>query len=132
MDYFYSIQGGTEGQLYALIENLDRDYFDPTLCLFRDKNNFIGNISFPCNVFILDIKSFLSFHTYLMLIKLRRYIKKKGFDIVQTLFNDASLSVPLMSIGLKSKMVSTRRDMGFWYTPLNLMILRPKLSDSAL
>lgn len=124
MDYFFSTMGGTEGQLYNLIRNIDKNLFEPELCLFRDINNFFENNSFPCTVFFLGIKSFYSFSSYLKLIKLRKYIRRNRIDIVQIMFNDAALSVPLVTIGLPVKTISTRRDMGFWYTPVNLLMLR--------
>ena len=127
MDYYYSPFGGTEGQLYNLISKLNRKRFEVELCLFRrfsfEPDIFEKN-TFPCDVQYLDFYSLYFLLDYLKLFRLRKYIKQRGFDIVQVLFNDAAKTVPLMCAGLRVKVITTRRDMGFWYTHVNLPILR--------
>jgi len=124
MDYFETPYGGTEGQLYNLIAGLDRDLFDAELCVYRHISDYFDKNSFPIPVSNLNITSFRKFSTYTSLLHLRRYIAENHFDIVQILFNDAALSVPLIGMGLKAKIIATRRDMGFWYTPAKLRLLR--------
>ena len=122
MDYYYSKAGGTEGQLYNLINKLDKTWFNIELYLLR--NYSFDFERFPCKVSVLDFKSFYSIRDYSKLLKLRKYIKKNKFDIVHLLFNDAALILPLLCVGLKVKVITTRRDMGFWYTIPKLFILR--------
>jgi L-malate glycosyltransferase len=124
IDHFDTPSGGTEGQLYNLITNLDEDIFESELCLYRYINNYFLENEFPIPVMNIGITSFRRPETYHKLLKLRDHIKKNDYDIVQIIFNDAALSVPLVTAGLRAKIVATRRDMGFWYTPLKLNILR--------
>jgi len=124
IDHFDTPSGGSEGQLYNLIKNLDKGTFQPEVCLFRFINNYFLEHDFPCPFTNFEITSFRKPQAYINLLKLRKYIKERGYDIVQVLFNDAALSVPLVTAGLGVKTVATRRDMGFWYTPTRLRILR--------
>ncbi len=124
MDHFYSRNGGTEAYLYNLIDGLDKRCFHPELCLLRYNSDYFKRHSFPCKVFCADVKSFRDPKSYVKLYRLRNYISENGFHIVQALFNDASLLVPILATGLHIKVVSTRRDMGFWYTPLKLLLLQ--------
>ncbi len=123
MDHFDTNAGGTEGQIYNLIKNLDRKRFSPELCLFRYVNDFFMENDFPCPVFSIGIETFHSLRSYRKLLQLRRYIREEGIDIVQTVFNDSALSIPPILAGLRIRLVSTRRDMGFWYTPFKKMVL---------
>lgn len=127
MDYFYSPFGGTEGQLHNLISNLDRKQFDPELLLYRQfsfEPYLFQRINFHCEVNFLHFYSFYSLRQYKKLFQLRRYIKEKGFDIVHVFFNDAAMTVPIVCAGLGVKVITSRRDMGYWYTPANLIALR--------
>jgi L-malate glycosyltransferase len=123
IDHFDTSSGGTEGQLFNLIRNLDKNIFDPQVCVFRYISDYFDKAWFPCPVFCQEIKSFYSFSTYARLIHLRDYIKNNNIKIVQTIFNDSALSLLLYTFGLNVKTISTRRDMGFWYTPAKLLIL---------
>lgn len=129
MDHFYSPFGGTEGQIYNLIKKMDRSAFYPELCLFRRNSDYFETNTFPCKVHWLGIESFFNPLSYSKLFRLRTYIQSSQFDIVQTVFNDAALSIPPITKGLDVKVVSTRRDMGFWYTPSKLFILRRLVGD---
>lgn len=124
MDYFETPHGGTEGQLYNLITGLDMDLFEAELCVFRHISDYFEKNTFPIPVFTANITSFRHPVAYARLMRLRRYIKQKDFDIVQIIFNDAALSIPPITMGLRTKIIATRRDMGFWYTPLKLSLLR--------
>jgi glycosyltransferase involved in cell wall biosynthesis len=123
-DHFHFAAGGTEGQFYHLIRQLNRDLFDPHACVFRHETDFLRQHDFPCPVFCPDIGSFFALETYHRFHAIRRYIREKGIDIVQTVFNDSALSHPFFTLGTGVKVVSSRRDMGFWYTPAKLLILR--------
>lgn len=124
MDHFHFSSGGTEGQIYTLIKKLDRKTFEPQVCLFRHETDYFKKEMFPCPVFCQEIKSFFSFTTYGKFLQLRRYIRQNKIDIVQSIFNDSALSLAFYTFGLGVKTISTRRDMGFWYTPAKLCILR--------
>lgn len=127
MDYYYSPFGGTESQLYTLISNLDKDKFYTELCLLRKFTfdpNYFQKETFPCKINLINFEKFRRFHDWINLLKLRKYIKENKFDIVQILFNDAALCVPFICMGLNIKIITCRRDMGFWYTNFKLAMLR--------
>jgi len=124
IDQYYTSSGGTEGQLFNLITNLNKNIFYPELCVYRINSEYFNQNKFPCLVMNMNITSFRNPAVYPRFVRLRKYIRKGGFDIVQILFNDTAISVPLIAAGLKTKVVAMRRDMGFWYTPANLAILR--------
>lgn len=123
MDHFLHPAGGTEGQVYNLIRNIDKTIFQTTLCLFRFTSDYFERNTFPCPVISLNIDSFYSISSYYKLWKLRKYIIANGFDIVQTIFNEAALTVPIAAYRTGSKIISSRRDMGFWYTSRKLFML---------
>lgn len=124
IDHFDTSSGGTEGQLFNLIRNLDKSIFDLQVCVFRYISDYFEKAWFPCPVFCQEIESFYLFSTYEKLLHLRGYIKRNNIHIVQTIFNDSALSLLLYTFGLAVKTISTRRDMGFWYTPAKLCVLR--------
>mgnify|MGYP003756563755 CR=1 FL=1 len=124
LDHYHTSSGGTERQIYELIEGLDKNIFETEACIFRYDTDYFDKGDFPCPVFCLDIGSFFSLSTYYKLYKLRKYICHKKFNIIQTIFNDSAISIPLTTLGLDVKLISTRRDMGFWYTPAKLLILK--------
>ncbi len=110
--------------MFSLIKGLDRDLFDPRACVFRRETDYLEREGFPCPVFCPEIMSFFSPSTYARFLKLRDYIRKERIDVVQTVFNDSALALPFYTLGSGAKVVSTRRDTGFWYTPAKLRILR--------
>ncbi|MBP7279662.1 MAG: glycosyltransferase [Sedimentibacter sp.] len=124
MDHFHFDSGGTERQVYEIIKGLDRSIFWVEACVFRYETNYFKQVKFPCPVFSPEIRSFFDPSTYLKLYRLRKYIQSNKFDIVHIVFNDTAISIPPMMLGLKTKTVSMRRDMGFWYTPMKIMALR--------
>lgn len=124
LDHYHASSGGTERQIFELIRGLDKNIFEIEACLFRYETDYFDREEFPCPVMCFDIKSFFSLSACHGLYKLRNYIREKEFDIVQSVFNDSALSIPLIALGLNTQIVSTRRDMGFWYTPAKLMILK--------
>lgn len=124
MDHFHSPAAGTEGQIFNLIKNLDRKVFEPEFFFFYHVSDYFNKEEFPCPVVCLNINSFLSLPTYEKLYRIRQHIISRRIDIVQCVFNDASLYVPFVTMGLPVKTITTRRDMGFWYNPLRLAVLR--------
>jgi glycosyltransferase involved in cell wall biosynthesis len=50
--------------------------------------------------------------------------RRRGTQVVQTFLNDVSFLVPPLSRSVGLRTVVARRDLGFWYTPANLRVLR--------
>ncbi|WP_156502407.1 glycosyltransferase [Oleiphilus sp. HI0067] len=133
IDSFTSPYAGTEGQLYKLIEGLDRDQFQPHLILFNC-SQYIEQNGFPCGVSVLGYSKLSSLNTWWELFKLLRKKKIDGYQLAHIFFNDPSIIAPplLKLLGIKS--IISRRDMGYWYTPSYLKALRfnAKLVDAAI
>ncbi len=114
---------GTEGQLLALIEGLIRTGLRPEITLFRE-SDYINKNGFPCKVRVFKIKRLLSLHALKQIIKFALYLRRNNYKLVHIFFNDASIIAPVILKLFKCKVIISRRDMGYWYTPLNRMILK--------
>jgi L-malate glycosyltransferase len=123
MDYYYGPSAGTELQLLELIENLDRTKFQPHLAVFRESEYLIEN-PFPCPVTVLNIGSLANPQTLVRLYRFSRFIRRSGYELVHIFLNDASIAAPLFCKAGGARVIVSRRDMGFWYRPLNLAVLK--------
>jgi len=123
IDVYRDPYAGTEKQLYNLISGLDRTRFEPALTLFRPSAH-IDNCGFPCPVNVLHINKLFSLATLFAMVKFALTLRQNGFRLVHIFFNDASLIAPLILKAAGIKVIISRRDMGFWYTPATLAVLR--------
>lgn len=121
-DCYDNTQAGTERQLRRLIEGLDRARYRPTLALMR-RASVAADALFPCPVDVLDVGALRSPRTALSLLRYAWRARRAGNRLVHCFFNDASLVAPLFRcFGLR--VIVSRRDMGFWYTPGVVRALR--------
>ena len=82
----FLVYGGTEKQLYSLIEGLDKKKFKPHLCCMR--KSIIGETrkreashlfdQINCNKLQLDFVSFKKLHSLFEISKLLNFIKKNN------------------------------------------------------
>ena len=124
MDTYEHPRAGTEQQMLELIRNLDRRRFRPHVAVFRDSQYLRSGNEFDCPVEVLGIDKIASASSMLRLYRYARTLRKGEFSIAHIFFNDASIIAPpfLKLSGLK--VVVSRRDMGFWYGPVNRRLLR--------
>jgi len=114
---------GTERQLLDLIRAVDRARFDPVLCCLRE-SDWLRENDPGCEAHVLGFRSFHG-RTFLpSLIRLARFIRRTGVDVVQTFFVDSSLLGPLAARLGRARCVGWRRDMGYWHTRSLLWALR--------
>jgi len=123
IDHFKDPFAGTEGQIYALIKGLIDREIETEMAIFK-QSEYITKKEFPCPVKTLNIEKMLSLNAIITLIKLAIYLKRKNYGLVHIYFNDASVIAPIILRCFGIKVIISRRDMGFWYTPLVSMILR--------
>lgn len=123
IDHFKDPFAGTEGQVYALIKGLMARNIEAQLAVFKP-SEYILKQQFPCPVKVLDIKKMLSLKAIAALLKLGFYLKRNDFKLVHIYFNDASVIAPVILRCFGIKVVISRRDMGFWYTPMLAKILK--------
>ena len=123
MDSYLGPSAGTESQLLELIKNLDRTKFQPLLAVFRSSEYVVKN-PFPCPVSVLGIGSLANPQALARLYRFSRFIRRSGYGLVHILLNDASIAAPLFCKAGGARVIVSRRDMGFWYRPLNLAVLK--------
>lgn len=116
--------GGTERQLLATIKLLNRKKFVPHLVCLRPSKYYF-DCAVPCKKQVLGVSSLLSVNGFLKLLRLTAYLRKNSIDIVQTFFFDSTVFGVLAGrLALVKKVISCRRDMGFWYSPSLLRVLK--------
>lgn len=113
VDYYAGPTGGTEGQLFTLIEGLDKRVFEPRMAVFRP-TPFVSGGVFPCPVQVLNMEARSLPGALFEMWKWSRYIKVERINIVHTYFNGAAIYAPFFSKIAGAKVISSRRDMGFW------------------
>ncbi|MPZ18383.1 MAG: glycosyltransferase [Luteitalea sp.] len=124
MDFYQGPQAGTEMQLLELLKGLDRARFDPSLVVFRPTPFVQAAESLPCPVSVLGVRRLASPRTWVRLPAFARGLRRSGVRLVHIFFNDASIIAPAFCRLGSARTVVGRRDMGFWYTPSNLRLLR--------
>jgi glycosyltransferase involved in cell wall biosynthesis len=124
IDTIISPTAGTEKQLLMLLHELDRDEFEPTLICLRN-SSWMKQQTFPFRVEILNLRSLLSLSFIRAIWRFRRLHRLHTFDVVQTFFVDANMfgTIAARLSGIKT-IISSRRNIGYWHTPLHRFILR--------
>lgn len=115
-------RGGTELQLIGLIDRLDRQRFSPFLCTIRESNPALTPRN--CPHLALSVPRLLSPGGMAATWRLSRFLKREKFAIVQTFFQDATVFGGVAArLAGTPKRLACFRDMGFWRTPRQEMIL---------
>lgn len=116
--------GGTEKQLVSTIELINKDQFEVLLVCLRSSEYF-SQIDLQCKKMILNLSSLISIKGLSRFFSLLVYLRKHRIDIVQTFFFDANIfGVLAAKLAGVPRIISCRRDMGFWYTPRLLFFLK--------
>ena len=123
IDQYKNPYAGTEGQLHKLVDSVDRAEIEPHLLVFSS-SSYIESKQFPCPVTVLGHNKLSSFATWRNMWRVARQFRRDGFKIVHVFFNDPSIIVPPIFSMLGFKVIISRRDMGYWYTPFYKRILR--------
>jgi glycosyltransferase involved in cell wall biosynthesis len=123
MDYYVEPKGGTEGQLLQLLHYLDRSRYEPALTVFRT-TDYIEHNQLPCPVTVLGVGKLASIRSIFKVLYFALSLRRQQYRIVHCFFNDASLIAPPLLRLFGIRVVVSRRDMGFWHTPLNLAAFR--------
>lgn len=124
IDYLYSVNGGTERQLHQLIKGMVSRGHRVRLYVYR-QTEFTRNLEhFDCLVECLGIESLANVGTLRKLWTFRRRLIKDHTDVVHGFFNDVALTLPVVLINSGIRIFTSRRDMGIWYSPGKLMVLR--------
>lgn len=123
VDYCGGPQAGTEGQLLQLIQHLDRSQYEPAMTLLRN-SDYIERTPLSCQVRVLNITKLASPISILKVARFAQTLRQEGYRLVHCFLNDVSLIAPPLLRVFGIHVVVSRRDMGFWYTPGKLTVLR--------
>lgn len=122
IDTIESPTAGTEKQLLMLIKHLDRTRFQPFLCVLRG-SDWLDQQFDLCPLFVAELFSFKGVSGIRGIRDLSNYFIKEAISIVQVHFRDSSVAGILAAKMAKVKtIVATRRNQGYWYTPLELKL----------
>jgi len=124
IDYFAGVNGGTERQLFTLIEGMSARGHDVALYVLRD-TEFTKNLSdFVCPVFCMHVQNARAIKNISAWWRLRRSLVGQGVDVVHGFFNDTAMMLPPLMVNTGIKCFTSRRDMGIWYSSKKLVFLR--------
>lgn len=123
IDGMQSPYAGTESQLVKLISGLSERGVEIVL-LAMARSSYLQSKSLACEIDILDRTRVASISTWLSLINKAIYYRRRGFKVVHMFFNDSALLGPFIFRLMGYKTITSRRDMGIWYTPFKLSWLR--------
>jgi len=118
------IEGGTELQLIEQINRLeDKGAKQILFCLYKSDEH--DKIPIACRTQILNIRSLAKFHNVEKITKVVRILREDEIDIVQTYFFDSTMfGILCGKIARIERVISCRRDLGFWYTKKLLFMLK--------
>src|SRR5690606_26535204 len=123
IDSFKNPHAGTEGQLYQLVQGIDRNRFSPHLLVFQE-SAYLKEYGFPCNYTVMGHSGLTNLSAWLALWKEARQFQRNGGKIVHAFFIDPSIMCPIIFKPFGVRVVISRRDMGYWYTKKHLFLLR--------
>jgi glycosyltransferase involved in cell wall biosynthesis len=111
-------RAGTETQLLALLENLDRSLVSPYLCLLRGQSpasRALEPVDLP--VLRLGVQSLKSPSTLAKASRFIHFLRRQRIDVVQAYFPDSSyFGLPLAWLAGVPHRIRTRNNVGHWLT----------------
>ncbi|MFP4573036.1 MAG: glycosyltransferase [Desulfobacterales bacterium] len=114
---------GTESQFIQLVTGLN-DASVITGILTLKPSPYLHTSGLPCRVEEIGSTRISSMVTWLKIFSRAVSYKRKGYKLVQFFFNDTAIIGPFMFRLAGFKTITSRRDMGIWYTPFNMKLLR--------
>ena len=123
LDAFPDPQAGTEGQFWLLFSQLDRSRFEPAIVLLR-RSAWLEEHVKDVPVHVLEVGSLRSPGGFWRILKAVRWARRERYRIAHIFFNDSAIVFPPLLKLVGIKVIVSRRDLGFWYTPANLRLLR--------
>jgi L-malate glycosyltransferase len=110
-------RAGTESQLLALLEHLDRDRVRPSLCLLNEPPDAAPAIA-DCAVLSLGLQKLANPAAIVAAARLAGFWRQQRVDVVQTYFLDSTyFAAPLARLCGIRHVVRVRNNAGYWLTP---------------
>ncbi|HXG11935.1 MAG TPA: glycosyltransferase [Gemmataceae bacterium] len=113
-------RAGTESQLLALIEHLDRSRVEPILCLLDGTSAESRSLEpANCPILRLGVRSLHWPRSMLQAVRLARILRAYRVDVLQVYFPDSTLfGVPVARLAGVPRVVRTRNNLGYSLTRL--------------
>ncbi|MCL4779094.1 MAG: glycosyltransferase [Gammaproteobacteria bacterium] len=124
IDYYDGPYAGTEKQLWLLIREMAARGHEVRLFVFRHTSYTRQARDFPCPIELCDVRKMLSLNALLRMRELRQRVLRERPDVVHAFFNDAAILVPVWCSTADTAVITSRRDLGFWYSKAILWGLR--------
>lgn len=123
LDQFPESVGGTERQFLLLAQELLERDVQCAVYTLREFTHLAQSLPRAlCRN--LEVNKMASLSAFGRLRAVLRDERRRGTQVVQTFLNDVSFLVPPLARTVGLRTVVSRRDLGFWYTPANLRVLR--------
>lgn len=123
LDSFPAPKAGTETQVWLLAQGLDRAVYKVGFLLLGE-SEFLAREMPEAARYVVGTRRMRSFAFWRGAWRAMRAARQDGFQIAHTWFNDSALALPLPLKVAGFRVIGSRRDLGFWYTPANLRLLR--------
>jgi glycosyltransferase involved in cell wall biosynthesis len=123
LDGFPDPHAGTENQFWLLFRKLDRSRFEPAITLLKSSEFLQARVT-DAPLETLGVVRLRSPRSLWRVFAAALRARTRGFDVVHLFFNDVSLVFPPLFRLFGIPVIVSRRDLGFWYTPGNLRLLR--------
>lgn len=124
IDTIQSPTAGTEKQLLMLIKNLDRERFQPFLCVLT-LSEWLHREFDGCEVILIGVQSFGNFASYWNILKFVVFLRKQRINIIQTHFVEGNIiGIIAGKLARVKSIISSRRNQGYWHDRLHLMLLK--------
>ena len=123
LDDFSGPNAGTEVQFWRLIKGLDRSRVAPAIVLLRP-SEFLARELGDIPLKVLNITRLRSGRAVAQIVSAALWARRSRFRVAHIFFNDSAIVFPPLLKMLGLRVIVSRRDLGFWYTPRNLPLLR--------
>lgn len=124
LDDFPGPFAGTEKQFWRLWSGLDRERFHPSVLVLRPSAYLETHVP-PEDYFVAGVGRLASPSSILKILAAMRWVRRRGATVAHIFFNDCSLVMPpFLKYVAGMRVIVSRRDLGIWYTPARLRVLR--------
>lgn len=124
IDQFFSPDGGTEQQLHGLLARLDRDRVAPDLVVLRRLTDYVDSGDLPAPTTCLELGPVATAGYWRAMGGLVRRLRSGRWQMLHTFFPESVTLGPYLAAASGVPLLTSRRDLGFWYTPARLFWLR--------
>lgn len=117
-------EGGTERQFIELVRRLDRARFEVHVACLEDSPALRG-LADVATTTVYPVDSLFTPNGLARVLELRRYILDQRIEVAHSFMISASLATVAATRWTKvRKVITSRRNMGYWHTPRYLKMLR--------